>query len=408
MYLNYAKFKLQNYKKYSIYNVIFIITGVLLIFLVIGFRDMSTQKIKSTIIFTENAVYIQQKITNSSYPDGLEITDGQISDLESEFQAVSMMSLVDLPTSTRQHLEFVASTYNFIDTGVIAYDYNDLSVIVESIDLIYGKTWDENSDDKVVVIDEATAIILFGYSNVVGQYLPTVYDDLLIIGVVSNTHERQQLIDQYDNENKMYDPDSVATRAYVPMDYYKSVSTEELYNNIIVYDHNVSSIELELQVSNILEINDTLIKSYADIINREMIDNETYFIILSFMIVIFSILGLTNLINVTSFYYSIFSKNIAILRVVGANKTNLIKLSFIEGVLLGFIGTVLSIMSGFLILLVGSVFLGAIKYINFLYLIFLGAGIVLLISILMGLINVIILLIYYKKNFVFELQGENR
>ncbi len=108
-----------------------------------------------------------------------------------------------------------AYTSNFIDQGVYVHSYSS-SAHLENISLLYGEIWEEDTDERVVVIDEDTAIATYDKVNAVGE---SFYIDNIrwqVIGVVSNTTARQENIDRAINQGISLNDIEVDSYIYIP------------------------------------------------------------------------------------------------------------------------------------------------------------------------------------------------
>ncbi|MCD4827700.1 MAG: helix-turn-helix domain-containing protein [Acholeplasmataceae bacterium] len=144
-----------------------------------------------------------------------DFTSEQINELNSTYgeDNVTLFRYVEVTTD----LQVYAYTSNFIDNGVIAFDIRRLTHIEKPI-LLYGKIWNKDSNDKVVVIDKDTAINQFGKVNVVGKDLMINNQKWDIIGVVSNTTSAKANIDRAISNG--IDPSEIQSDSYVYVPYY--------------------------------------------------------------------------------------------------------------------------------------------------------------------------------------------
>ncbi len=107
----------------------------------------------------------------------------------------------------------------FIDNGVDV-NHPNYWQIIEKVKLINGEVWDYNTTDKVIILDEATAIKFYGHTDVVNQFFDIDGELWEIIGVVSNTSSRvakyKERLDPYGNQFALDDFD---TDVYVPFSF---------------------------------------------------------------------------------------------------------------------------------------------------------------------------------------------
>lgn len=170
-----------------------------------------------------------------------EITDAQLDEFNNVYgeDNVTLSRYVEVTSD----LQVYAYTSNFIENGVIAFDISQ-SVHIEKPILLYGKIWDKGSNDKVVVIDEDTALNQFGKVNAVGKNLMINNQTWSIIGVVSNTTSAQAHIDRVISNG--IDPSETQSNSYVYVPYYfKDFEAFEIavetYDSLIINTEKIVS-----------------------------------------------------------------------------------------------------------------------------------------------------------------------
>lgn len=402
--------KNKSYKNLFIYQQIYIFIAVLVIFLLLGFRNASVNKIESKIVFYEDSVLIYEDISNSYFPKGFHLTDTQIEEIERDFQFVNVFNSIKLVASTRQHVKFSVVSDDFIETGVAFSDLVTHKVAVQKIDLIHGNVWEKDSKDPVVVIDEATANLVFGHTNVVGKFLPTRYGDLEIIGVATNTKEREQMIEHVEKAGQTIDDSTYATDAYISYGYFSTLTDVQTYNrSVIVKDTRMSLKELKSRLKEKLNVpsgDDMVVSDRQDIIDKEITSKKVFFQIIISITSVFAVLGIINIANVSLFFYRINKKNIGIYKAVGCSNKQWIILSLLESLLIGIITSVVSIVIGLAILIVGTIFAKTFLYINILQLLLSSIGIIIVITLVVVSINLLTAVFKIKKEPLYYLRGE--
>lgn len=249
----YTKDKKFNFLKHLLY---FIILDVLIL-LVSVFILMDGYKEKKEyyedIVFYEKAVVVKN---TSSFA----ITEENINILKERFDYINCVSLNSIDvhilnvydSGSSQPIVIKPVSSDFIDTGVITYDrINDefVEFSPQKIELLYGRIYNDESDNYEIVIDLDTSILCFGKENSVGYVINTKYGDFEVVGVVSNTIERK--LRKEDNDNKGMER-IYETYGYVSHKLAKKIiengyssNYEYLINEIIISDNQKSANEIK-------------------------------------------------------------------------------------------------------------------------------------------------------------------
>ncbi len=398
--------KFSSYKEFNIYNLVFIFISVLVIFLMISFREVSLNKIESSIIFNEQSALISTNISSSNYPDGFYFANNEIEQLKDNYQHVSLIKNTDISSTMRQNISFLATTADFIETGVTAFDYRYSNIINQKIDLLYGNVWNEGVSDSVVIVDETTAMNLFGYYNAVGEIIETSSGNFEIIGVVSDTLTREQLIEKNVEAGQAIDPYIYYTQAYIPYSYYEvSIGYSVFPDNYIIHEGSMDDVDLKNDIMDSFNITDsTVLITREDMIQSQIMDNETYFMVLTSITSVLVILGIVNFINVSTFFFSIFKRNNAIYRVLGATRNKIIYINFLENVITSIVGTITSIIVSFIILFIISLILNNLAYIRVLHLLRDASIILVTVILITSFINVLVSILFTKRSYYEELK----
>lgn len=193
----YTRRKKYNFLKHLIGAIVIdFLIFLVAIFLIIDAYKGKTEFIDD-IVFYEKTVVLNK----SSY---FTMTEENIKTLNERFDYVNCLyngyfdtDVIDDDKKRRdQEIDILPMFSCFINTGVYAiYDIEGAVVkrAPQKVELLYGKIYDDSSAEFEIVIDLDTAKLCFKEENCVGQYLKTSYGDFKIIGVVSNTKERQVL-----------------------------------------------------------------------------------------------------------------------------------------------------------------------------------------------------------------------
>ncbi len=170
MYLfKYSIIKIKNNLKLYIQQLVFIFIAIIFVFVLLNFQDASKNRIIKEINFYDQSVLTVIGGVSSEYPDGFYPTINQLDTARSTLSKITFYKNTLEKIDTAQNVHVIAATSDFVDTGVPSRNLKYLyHLISEKIELLYGTTWQESSNEKVMVVDEDTAKIVFGYVNVVG------------------------------------------------------------------------------------------------------------------------------------------------------------------------------------------------------------------------------------------------
>lgn len=256
--IKYTQRQKYNFLKHLIYIVILdiIVLFVAIFFIIDAYKKK--QDYYDEISFFPNAVLLKKSSVFDMNEENIQI-------LKERFDYVNLITNMDFEAEVKdednkglsQKITIKPMNSCFIDTGVIAiYDINGIVVerAPQKIKLLYGKAFKDSSDKYEIVIDLDTALICFKKEDCVGEYLKTNYGTFKVIGVVSNTKERQILKEHEGKEIERIYP----VTGYIS---YKLVdeiienlkypeSIDKNINQIIISDENKSANEIE----NIIEI----------------------------------------------------------------------------------------------------------------------------------------------------------
>ena len=189
-------------KKYIFLKHLIGITVIdLLIFLVGIFLMIDAYKEK--IEFIDDIVFYEKTVVLNE-TSNFTITEENIKVLKERFDYVNCLYGGYFDTDViskdnkgrRQEIDILPMFSCFVNTGVYAiYDIEGIVVkrSPQKVELLYGRIFKDTSDKFEIVIDLDTALLCFEQENCVGEYLQTPYGDFKVIGVVSNTKERQVL-----------------------------------------------------------------------------------------------------------------------------------------------------------------------------------------------------------------------
>lgn len=207
-------------KKIKLMILLMSLLVVDLIFLIVGTVTLvnthrEKQQYYNDIIFYENSIVIRNT-------DNFEITDEHLTLLYDRFDYVNKdgqdffyVNAKNNYNDERLEIEIHYASSSFINTGVIVEDGNNersFYLELQNVNLLYGDVFNDESTSYEIVIDQDTSLLYFGRENSVGKILSTKIGDFKVIGVVSNTIEREvfKKANGYKGEEWLY-----PTQAYV-------------------------------------------------------------------------------------------------------------------------------------------------------------------------------------------------
>ena len=251
-----------------------------------------------------------------------------------------------------------------------------------------------------MIVDLDTALLVFGYENVVGELLKTNHGDLTIVGVVSNTVERTQLINSAIDRGDNYADYLFETCAYIPHDFYYSLKLPIYNNDVIICDDNMTSSEIKNELKNIFGIpqeENNIFLTKEDVVFKHIISNESFFQIIISVISVFSILGCLNLININLYTFKINKRNIAIYKMIGFRNNQIIRISIYDNLIKTIFFSFISVLTSVIILLSVALINNTIKYIDINYLLVLSSSLFFVFIIVSVIINMTVSIVSIKK-----------
>jgi hypothetical protein len=367
-------------------HLVYISFTILIVFLILGFRDARKNYTEEKTTFYEKSVLLHSNVTDQYYPNGFDLTSDQVDMIKEEFEFVTTYKTTNMDTSTSQHVSFIAVSPDFIKTGVVCHNCSLNTDVVEKIDLISGDIWSKDLAEPIVIIDENTANSLFGHLNVLGQSLPTIYGDLRIVGVVSNTTERAQEIYQAIEAGQPIDQNMYNTFAYIPNGYLSTLSEVESYDgSVIIRDDSVEIEELKARVKEILGVREGqnfLIYDRQQTISQALMGERIFFQIFISLITILAILEAIVLIRS---YYLARGKIEKVKKLPAFPGRQFIRRSLLGGVVLG-LGCSLAVVNvGSCIMIAAPLWVPI--HLNLLHLVILSFFIVIAYAIVVSLLN---------------------
>lgn len=398
--LRHIKRRISSNIKTYIYSMIYIMIITFTIFLMLSFRDISTRKIQKSVKFYEKSSIINYGVKSSLYPEGYMPSSEDIIKLKEDFEYITEYAALDITASGKQQVDFVAVSSDFIYTGVPFFNLELRANVVDRVELLFGRVWNNDTANKIIV-DEKTANLIFGYSNVVGEKLESNNEIYEIIGVVSETYERNKYIKRYIEAGNTFEEHLIPTIAYMEYNFAKTQNMKIYNNSIVIRDDSVKTGILPQEIAKSLGIKDYLtsgiITDRNQIINQKIMDNKFFYQLILSITTILGILWLTNLINILMFNYRGDLKKIGIYKTLGITNKQMILISMTEGGVLSLISTITSIILGYIVLFTYSLFTNSFKYINFIYLTKVSLKIISYLTVITVIMNFVITLVGYNK-----------
>lgn len=227
-----------------------------LIFLIVGTvtlvnKHKEKQQYYNDIIFYENSIIIENTENFKINDEHLTLLYDRFDYVNKDGQDFFYVNANNPNDDVKYPIEIHYASSSFINTGVIVEDSNNERFFyheLQNVNLLYGDVFNDESTSYEIVIDSDTSILYFGKENSVGKILSTKIGDFKVIGVVSNTIEREvfKKANGYKGEEWLY-----PTQAYVSHALAIKLSEEydEKFNwdyqKIIVSDDDKSAEEIK-------------------------------------------------------------------------------------------------------------------------------------------------------------------
>lgn len=208
----YTKKQKLNFLKLIICFTFFVfalILGSLLIYIDANHEKKSFEK---DLLFYEKSIILRNSNNFQITEENLKILRERFDYVNCELIDCFNFNILDVyENGTSQPISIKAMSSDFINTGVMAKDTLNIEVFSDygpqKIDLLYGKVFNDNSENYEIVIDLDTSLLCFGKENSVGKQIVTKYGKFVVIGVVSNTsdRERNKKINDYKGMESHYE-----------------------------------------------------------------------------------------------------------------------------------------------------------------------------------------------------------
>ena len=397
--LNFAIKRLQSNKTMHGYHFFYITLTVFVVFVLLSIRDISYKKLYSEIPFYSESMMLSTGTFSNKYPNGLQINSEKMINLRNEFDYVTHIFDVSLSTNTNQHIDIVATSETFIETGVPVQNFKYMDVQVEQIQLLYGQTWSQHSIQAVTIVDEDTARLVFGYTNVVGETIETAKGSLTIVGVVSNTSYREQRINRSSAQDEVIHDHLFPTTIYIPIEYARSQQLIYDIEYLVIKDDRPLSKSVGV-LSNMLglsTLDSGFIVTKDSIVDEEMTSSGAFFQMIISLLGVFIVLGSINIINITTYSKNTERKLLGIYRVIGASRFQLQLINLYESIFIGFGTTLFAIILGIIAIVIYGLISNTLGYIVWTQMFQYTWIAVLIVTILLSLIHSISLHLFLKK-----------
>ncbi|GEM_PF-6986208 len=396
---NHSFQKLNRNRTSVVFNAVYIIFTVFVVFVLLSIRDISYKKLYSEIPFYSESMMISTGTFSNKYPNGLQINSEKMINLRNEFDYVTHIFDVSLSTNTNQHIDIVATNETFIDTGVPVQNFKYMNVQVEQIQLLYGQTWSPHSIQAVTIVDEDTARLVFGYTNVVGETIETAKGSLTIVGVVSSTSYREQRINRSSAQDEVIHDHLFPTTIYIPIEYARSQQLIYDIEYLVIKDDRPLSKSVSV-LSNMLGLStlDTgFIVTKNSIVDEEMTSSGAFFQMIISLLGVFIVLGSINIINITTYSKNTERKLLGIYRVIGASRFQLQLINLYESIFIGLGTTLFAIILGIIAIVIYGLISNTLGYIVWTQMFQYTWIAVLIVTLLLALIHSSSLHLFLKK-----------
>lgn len=262
--------------KKTIYTISLVITAIIL-YVIVGYSTYINH-----YSVNKKAVYLE---TNEV------ITSDDLLTLEDNY-SVEQITLFKELYDTNMVDDLRAVSYNFVENGTYAYNPYLQKYIPQELELLVGETWDKDTKEFVIIIDEATALERFDtIEEAIGQ---KIYIDLIcfdIIGVVSNTTYREQEVEYYSEVlDTEIDIINFSKNVYIPYSFSGyDFDTDTFYDTllptavIVKSDGIIDTFKIEKNIHGIMDI-DTVSS------NSVYLDNLTIFSVVIELAIIFGMI----------------------------------------------------------------------------------------------------------------------
>ena len=229
-------------KKIKLLILLISIITIDLLFLCVGTISL-TKAYKDKIKYYEDIVFYEKSVIIRNTND-FKMTEEHLNILNERFDYVNKcgedffhVDTKDTFNSERITIEIHFASSNFVNTGVVVEDSDSERFFyreLQKIDLLYGDVFNDESTLYEIVIDLDTSLLYFGKENSVGETLCTTIGDFKVIGVVSNTIEREvsKEANEYKGKEWLY-----PTQAYVS--HALAIKLSEDYKFGFDYDNQV-------------------------------------------------------------------------------------------------------------------------------------------------------------------------
>lgn len=185
-----------------------LLSGILILLFVLNVLVATTISLSIDHINIKS-VYVGHAFYEQDY------TEDQINEIK-HIYGNDQVTIARYAGITTDH-QIYAYTANFIDNGAYVNALIE-TAHVEKVSLLYGEVWQENSQEKVVVIDQDTAMNSFETIDAVGEYLWINQELWEVIGVVTNTTAGQAYLENAVSNG--VDPEQLQLDTYIYVPYF--------------------------------------------------------------------------------------------------------------------------------------------------------------------------------------------
>ncbi len=149
-----------------------------------------------------------------------------------------------------------------------------------------------------------------------------------------------------------------------------------------------------------------LLQTIDYVMNRMMMDNQTYFWIITVLTSIFGILGIINIANITSYTFLSDKRKLGIYKLLGATDLKLLKLNLVETVVTSTSTISVSLLLSYIILVLISLINDVFNYINWIQSLYYSGLLFVMTFLIILLVNMLISLLHFNKKSRYFILGE--
>lgn len=295
--------------------------------------------------FPEGAIYIEKPVDKSTVEEFSEIfTDVPISVFQFGEELETEYTIIRNEQEEELKIQMIGVEIDYLSYAVPSLDVDDS---LEQPQLISGRNFTESDyliGNHVVHLYEATAQLLFGLENPIGQTIYIDGEDYVVVGLLQNTPD---IIRVYANE--LTDPIQI----YVPIELFPETT---VYSKAILNFPLNTTTSIDRMVKDFFNANG-ISTTYNDVQYKIHIEMESTLALIDMILILLLILSSISIMVIMVFGIKERVFEFGIKRAVGASDGDITLQIGFEALILGVIGAVLGIGIGILLSFIISVYL---------------------------------------------------